>query len=166
MHIMLNGAPRSFAKVGESAITVRELAKDLYIEGNLTADLIDAKNAEWKAALTASPEGCYFWALRLQERFMVSYEKQRIARKGKVPVLRTVAQSFREARPEEAFMLCTWWAKNEEVLQAHIASATRYEELKGMFLRGTAITYCLLSVCACIHCRCHAQRTDMMSQDP
>ncbi len=100
-----------------------------------------ANHADWKVALTARAEGCYMWVLRLKERFMVNYEKHRIARKGKAPVLRTQATSFREPKPEEAFMLCTWWANKEEALLAHLASKTQYQELQGMFLRGTAIKY-------------------------
>ncbi len=88
---------------------MRELANDVYELGALVAGLVDNANHEWQTALTSSKEGCLAWVLRMRERFLSNVEKQRAQCKGRMPNLRATAPSLREPKPEEAFMLSTWW---------------------------------------------------------
>ena len=129
--------PRSAAKVGEPAVTVRELAKEAYEIGRLTMEVADPSNPEWTKALKASPEGCALWLARMVERFTHNVKLATVAKKGKPPNLRTSASTFREPKPEEAFILCTWWANKEANIAEHLADTERFESLKGMLLRGT-----------------------------
>ena len=123
--------------MGESAITVRELAKECYDLGTLTHELIDAAHNGWKSQLTSSKEGNLLWAKRLLARYDTAIERYKAQRKGKAPNLRSQAAQLREQKPEEAFTLCTWWGNNAHSIAAHLADSDRYEQLLGMFLRGT-----------------------------
>lgn len=138
---------RSKAKVGESAITVRELAKDCYNMNTLTQELVDPANDMWKAQLTSSPEGNVVWLKRMLGRFDSAIERFKAHRKGKAPNLRTQATQLREPRPEEAFKLCTWWGNNEEQIKAQVDDPLRYDELFAMFLRGTDQQRCFRNLC-------------------
>ena len=129
--------PRSAAKVGESAVTVRELAKEAYEIGRLTMEVADPSNPEWKQALKASPEGCALWLARMVERFTHNVKLATVAKKGKPPNLRTSASTFREPKPEEAFMICTWWGNQEANIAEHVANSEHFAQLKDMLLRGT-----------------------------
>ena len=71
-------AARSKAKVGESAMTVRELAKEAYGFGTVTMELVDPGHSGWKAQLTASPAGNLIWAMRMSERFDAACERWRV----------------------------------------------------------------------------------------
>ena len=133
-------AARSKAKVGESAMTVRELAKEAYGFGAVTMELVDPGHSGWKAQLTASPAGNLIWAMRMSEKFEAACERFRAQRKGKSPNLRTQAATMREQKPEEAHALATWWGNNEGLIKAHVGDAVRYDQLLGMFLRGP--THC------------------------
>lgn len=130
-------AARSKAKVGESAMTVRELAKDAYTFGAVTMELVDASHAGWKQQLTCSKAGNLIWAMRMAEKFDSAVERWKAQRKGKMPNLRTQATQLREQRPEEAHALATWWGNNMEAIKLQVADAKSYSALLGMFLRGT-----------------------------
>ena len=125
---------RSLAKVSESPLPPREMAKPTYVLGRVVTDLVDTSHTRWKDDLTSSHGGNCLWVCRMKEVYQSNLEKTKSMTRGGKVNLRNMASKLREPKPEDAFILATWWGNNAEAIKARLGA--RYEAMLGRFLRG------------------------------
>ena len=142
VRLYCNAPARSFAKVGESAILVREIAKECYDADLVVTSLVDGENLTWRTNLTSTLQGTLLWIQRLSCVFASKYEMSVREKKGKLPNLRSQSSHMRESKPGDAWIVCTWWANVEDQIRqlyadTHPNNPAKFDDIKLTFLRGS-----------------------------